>query len=84
MERRRLERPTSSLQSWPPPTATPDSTDTCKATPDGPRANPSSCGENGPASGTLDVDLRMVMEAWPVLPEPIRRAVVAMVEAGTA
>lgn len=81
MERRRLERPTSSLQSWQPPAVTPDSTDTCEPTPDAPRAYPSSCSQNGRNSGDLDADLAVVVEAWASLPEPIKRAVVAMVEA---
>jgi hypothetical protein len=81
MERRRLERPTSSLQSWQPHAVTPDSTGTCEPTPDAPRACPSSCGQNGHESGDLDADLAVVVEEWASLPEPIKRAVVAMVEA---
>jgi hypothetical protein len=33
---------------------------------------------------TPDPDLSRVVAAWPTLPEPIRRAVLALVEAGVA
>jgi hypothetical protein len=36
---------------------------------------------HGPA--VLPRDLALVMSAWPSLPEPIRRAVLALVEAAT-
>lgn len=82
MERRRLERPTSSLQSWQPPSITTDPTGTCEHTPDNHRHYADSCGQNGPASEPVDPQLARLVAAWPDLPEPIRRAMLAMVEAG--
>jgi hypothetical protein len=44
--------------------------------------SPAITGQSSPPAGQpLDADLVRVVEAWPTLTEPIRRAILAMVEA---
>jgi hypothetical protein len=50
-----------------------------------PKKTPPSA-EGGAESGAfnvLDPDLDAVIDAWPGLPEPIRRGILAMIRAGT-
>ena len=49
--------------------------DTYNGPSDAPTLNPTSWGADRP----VDPDLRRVVDAWPTLPEPIRRAMLALV-----
>ena len=37
---------------------------------------------SGPATPVTDPDLARILDAWPTLPAPIRRAVLALIESG--
>ena len=52
-----------------------EETDTYSDAKDAPAYSPDSCG----ATAFDDAELRSVVAAWPALPEPIRRAVMALV-----
>ena len=65
------------LGKQPGSNVTDDSADTCECQAAGPAYSPDSCG----ATAFADAELRSVVTAWPVLPEPIRRAIMALVGA---
>lgn len=65
----------------PPPLSPRETHDTDSGGAESGANRPDSAPETAPDQPPLDVDLSRVVEAWPTLPEAIRRAVLAMVEA---
>jgi hypothetical protein len=49
----------------------------------GPSLAPEADTSISPPAGPLDPDLARILDAWPGLPDPIRRAIVALVESAT-
>ena len=81
MERKGIEPATSGLQSQQPPPSNPNS-DTVKADPvEGCSADVSAQAYEGGSSDHFDARLARVVEAWDDLPDAVRGAIVAMVEA---
>lgn len=82
MERRRLELPTSSLQSYEP---IPDDTVNTVVSEGGcptPSNSPSDSTPKPLPATPTDPELAAVVKAWPTLPPAIRAAVTALVNAG--
>jgi len=75
MERRRLERPTSSLQSWIPT----DANDNPETTYD--HGEPGCSANNSARKG--DTRLSAIVDAWPRLPDAVRNALVEITRAST-
>ena len=83
MERRRLERPTSSLQSCKPPPQEPADTGVYDARAGTTSYTPSSSTSDVASAAPGAADLAALIAAWPDLPEPVRAGIKAMVRAAT-
>ena len=83
MERRRLELPTSSLQSCEPPPQDPADTGVYDSRFATTSYTPSGSASYGPhaADAPNDPDLAAMIAAWPDLPGPVRAGINAMVRA---
>lgn len=74
-----VEPTTTSLEGCEPSAEAPDNTTTYDAAASAPSNTPSSNTQIGP----LSADLQELIDAWPDLPEPIKAAIVAMVDSVT-
>jgi hypothetical protein len=74
-DRRLADAEDAELGNQPGACVSGEETDTYSNATDTPAHSPDSCG----ATALDDAELRSVVAAWPALPEPIRRAVMALV-----